>query len=333
MTATGVGKFRSLDPNGRDCPREFLLYNFDIGSAALKNAHEQFLKRGILAILTNNEDHKVSVVGRASRSGPDSLNDKLSRQRAEAVASFLTRGGIARGRIQVDALGESKPFSTLNESEEDRSVEIHLQISPTLTIELDDGWLVRPAAVMIQTIRDAFTPIAAQAGRQVDIHLGRGIATGPGELTLHFDRGGRESRPCAGILIMGNEGGGEIFIGAHESLRVCGTGFDDPTDIRHGSQLETVFEPGEDAFARFVGNTCVHELAHLIAQIEHTADPGNFMFSVPGVGGNLPRDKRTRAAMRQHWGGPKTFNSGQIRKLACAMRTGYFSGGMKISTP
>jgi hypothetical protein len=334
--ATGIGKFRALDPNGQDCPTAFLLFNFDIGSSTLKRAHETFLKQGILSILGANEEHKVGLVGRASRSGPDSLNLKLSRQRAEAVAAFLTRAGIARSRIQLDFLGESKPFSTANESEEDRSVEIHLQISPTLTIELEDGWLVRPASVMMLTIREAFAPIAVQAGRELQIHLGRGIATGPGDLNLHFDPGGRETRPCAGILIMGNEGGGDIFVGAHESLRVCSgpiQSVDDPSDIDYGSQLEHVFENGEPEFARFVGNTCVHELAHIIAKIEHTADPNNFMFSVGSLGGNLPRDRRTRESMRRHWGGPKTFNSAQIKKMVCAMHTGYFSGGMKIGTP
>jgi len=334
--ATGIGKFRPLDPSGEECPTTFLLFNFDIGSSTLKRAHETFLRQGILSILGANEEHRIALVGRASRSGPDSVNLKLSRQRAEAVAAFLTRAGIARSRIQLDFLGESKPFSTANESEDDRSVELRLQIAPKLTIELEDGWLVRPASAMVLAIREAFAPIASQAGRELHIHLGRGIVTGSGDLNLHFDSGGRERGPCAGILIMGNEGGGDIFVGAHESLRVCSgpvQSIDDPSDIDHVSQLEHVFENGEPEFARFVANTCVHELAHIIAKIEHTSDPNNFMFSVPGQGANLPRHLRTRENMRRHWGGRKTFDSDQTKKMVCAMRTGYFSGGMTINTP
>jgi hypothetical protein len=71
-------------------------------------------------------------------------------------------------------------------------------------------------------------------------------------------------------------------------------------------------------------------LAHIIAKIEHSSDPGNFMFSVGSLGGNLPRDRRTRESMRQHSGGPKTFNRDQIKKMICAMHTGFFSGGEKI---
>jgi len=333
MSHTGNGKFRPLDPDGQECPTEFLLYNFDIGGATLKPGHETFLEQGIASILAANDEHKVRLVGRASRSGPDRLNMNLSRHRAETVAAFLTRTGIDRRRIQIDFLGESKPFSTANESEDDRSVEIHLEISPPLTIELEDGWMVRPASIMVLTIREALAPIASQAGRKLQIHLGTGVATGRGDLNLHFDSGGRETRPCGGILIFGNEGGGGIFVGAHESLRVCNgsvQSVDDPSDIDYGSQLEQVFENGEPEFARFVGNTCVHELAHIIAKIEHTADPDNFMFSVGSLGGNLPRDRRTRESMRRHWGGPKTFTSDQIKRMVCAMHTGYFPGGDKF---
>jgi hypothetical protein len=324
------GRFRPLDPDSQECPTEFLLFNFGIGSPALKPAHERFLRQGILLILAANGDHKVRLVGRASRSGADSFDLKLSRQRAEAVATLLTRAGIDPKRIQVEFIGKSHPFSTANESEEDRSVEIHLQISPTLIIELEGGWIVRPAHVMVETVREAFDPIAAKAGRKLQIHLGRGIATGRGDLNLHFDPGGREMRPCSETLLMGSDGSADIQVGAHESLRVCGDptlGVDDPSDVNFGSQFEPVFENGEREFARFVGNTCVHELAHIIAKIEHTPDPDNFMFAVGSPGANLPKDQRTREGMRRHWGGPKTFNAAQIKKMVCAMHTGFFSGG------
>src|SRR5467141_3260878 len=96
-TSMSDGKFRPLNPDGQDCPTELLLFNFDIGSSKLKPAHERFLNQGILTILEANGEHKVGLVGRASRSGPDSFDLKLSRQRAEAVAALLTRAGIDRG--------------------------------------------------------------------------------------------------------------------------------------------------------------------------------------------------------------------------------------------
>jgi hypothetical protein len=323
--ATGIGKFRPLDPNSQECPREFLLFNFDVGSAALKRGHETFLKNGILRILAANGEHKLKLVGRASRTGPDSLDMKLSQQRAEAVAAFLTKAGIARTRMQVEFLGKSQPFSTAKEDEEDRSVELHLEISPTLTIELDEGWRVRPSSVVVQTIREAYDPIAQKAGRKLRIHVGRGIATGPADLTLSFAAEGGQSDPCSGLLIFGMEGGGTIFVGAHEALRVCNDptlGVGDPSNVNHGSPMDYVFENGEPEFARFVGNTCVHELAHIIAKLKDGTDPTNFMFN-----GNLPQDQRTRESMRRFWSGRLTFNADQTKRLVCALHTGFFQGG------
>jgi len=100
------GKFRPLDPNSQECPTEFLLFNFGIGSPALKPAHERFLRQGILLILKTNGDHKVRLVGRASRSGPDSFDLKLSRQRADAVGQLAQ--GPAHARRHAPSLGSAR---------------------------------------------------------------------------------------------------------------------------------------------------------------------------------------------------------------------------------
>jgi OmpA family len=331
--STGEGKSRPLGTDADGCPTGYLIYNFDIEGAALKRHHKDFLTQTVLHILDSNQGHRVGLVGRASRSGPERLNERLSRQRVDAVAAFLVTGGMNRSRIETEFLGESSPFSSANESEEDRSVEVHIQIARNLDLILDRGWRVRPTWALIETVRNAFEPLATRAGRELRISVGRGIVDQSGDLTLDFDPGGRETRPCAGILILGNEGGGNIFVGAHESLRVCGGVRGDPRDpggVDFTSQLEHVFENGEVEFAQFVGNTCVHELAHLMTQMEHTSDPENFMFSVGSLGANLPRERRTLESMRRHWGGRKSFNTQQQNKLVCAMRTGNFPGGIRI---
>jgi len=330
---TGEGKSKSLRATAEGCPTAYLLYNFDIGGAVLKRHHQDFLTETVLHILDTNAEHRVRLVGRASRSGPDRLNDRISQQRVEAVAAFLARGRIDRGRIRTESLGESAPFSTANENEEDRSVEVHIEIARVLNVLLENAWRVRPTAILIDTTRVALEPLASRAGRELRIIIGHGILERSADLGLHFDPGGRETRPCAGILILGNEGGGEIYVGAHESLRVCGGPRGDPRDpggIDYVSQLEHVFENGEPEFARFVANTCVHELAHLMAQVDHTSDPNNFMYSVGSLGANLPRERRTRETMRAHWGGRKTFTGQQASAIVCAMQTGNFTGGMRI---
>lgn len=53
--------------------------------------------------------HNFNVVGHADRSGSDAYNMRLSRRRADAVASLMASMGVAPGAIATDAKGESEP--------------------------------------------------------------------------------------------------------------------------------------------------------------------------------------------------------------------------------
>jgi len=190
-----------------------------------------------------------------------------------------------------------------------------------------------PRRKVEETIAEAFAPLARRAGRELD--LGR---RPPGDLLLSFGPGGGESRPCA-LLILGNEGGGDIFVGAHRDLRVCGlperlpdpSGLGLSDEVSYAPQIERVFDDDEPEFGRFVGNTAVHELGHMIATLEHTNDPDNYMLSVGRTGANLPRERRNRTSMRFHWAGTKSFTSDQADRLVGAIRTGQYLGGMRVT--
>jgi hypothetical protein len=113
---------------------------------------------------------------------------------------------------------------------------------------------------------------------------------------------------------------------------VCNGPQGDPSDPDYVSQLERVFDPDEPEFARALGNTAVHELGHMMAHLEHTDDPNNFMYSVAGLGANLPREQRTRETMRRHWARLLSFDASQSKRLMCAMQIGYFPGGMRVQS-
>jgi outer membrane protein OmpA-like peptidoglycan-associated protein len=53
---------------------------------------------------------RIEVAGHADRSGSPQYNQRLSQRRAEAVASELSRLGVARSNISVQAFGESRPL-------------------------------------------------------------------------------------------------------------------------------------------------------------------------------------------------------------------------------
>ena len=180
-------------------------------------------------------------------------------------------------------------------------------------------------SVVERVIRSAFGPLADRAGRRLE--FGR---SGGGDLDLVFDPGGRPDRPCA-LSILGNEDG-SIFVGAMAELRVCSGPQGGPRNPNYTSQLAHVFDPDEPLFGRALGNTSVHELGHMIASLEHTADTFNYMYAVGSIGANLPRSHRTLQTMRSHWAGSKEFTAGQKNRLVAAIATNRFTGGVRIDT-
>ena len=85
---------------------------FVINSATISDAEAKKLAE-LAAYMEANPQLKVTVTGYADAgTGTDAINDRLSRQRAEAVAKALTaKHGIDAGRIAVDSKGARvQPF-------------------------------------------------------------------------------------------------------------------------------------------------------------------------------------------------------------------------------
>ena len=54
---------------------------------------------------------KVVLTGHADRIGTEDYNQKLSEDRAQAVADYLATKGVDRSRLQVEAKGETQPIT------------------------------------------------------------------------------------------------------------------------------------------------------------------------------------------------------------------------------
>jgi len=70
--------------------------------------------------LNDNPQGKIVVEGHTDSTGPLSLNEELSRRRAEAVREFLVHHGVTADRIRSVGLGPSRPVAD-NKSPEGRA--------------------------------------------------------------------------------------------------------------------------------------------------------------------------------------------------------------------
>ncbi len=86
-----------------------ILFNFD--SYALTNSSEDNI--GELAeTLKKYEDTEILIEGHTDSIGSDEYNQRLSVERADAVADYLVNHGVAQKRVTVEGYGENQPVAT-----------------------------------------------------------------------------------------------------------------------------------------------------------------------------------------------------------------------------
>lgn len=85
--------------------------NFDSGSDKIKADSYGTLKE-IAAVLKENPTVKVKIIGHTDNDGSPASNLELSKQRAAAVKSALTKEfGVEAGRMETDGKGQTEPSS------------------------------------------------------------------------------------------------------------------------------------------------------------------------------------------------------------------------------
>ena len=87
---------------------------FDSDTTALQPAGRAQLDQFVDKI-HGLEAQSIVAVGYADRMGPDAANQTLSRQRVDAVRTYLVAKGIAWDRVQTSAKGESLPTTYAGE--------------------------------------------------------------------------------------------------------------------------------------------------------------------------------------------------------------------------
>jgi hypothetical protein len=227
---------------------------------------------------------------------------------------------------------------------------------PEFRVALLHASRVRPTDTLIQQMQDTIAPLAAQAGKDLVLWRPETIEGAAGaDITLRFVsrheaplRLGEQFIGTGSVgLILGDEGGGNIYVGALEEFRVGGrperyaipsarsrvpgvTGLEPPVPTlgAYLGVVATVFSNGEPEFAQFAANVALHEFGHVVASLEHTTDISNYMVT----GRSEPfRARRTLASARRFWSDRKTFNEEQVARLVANIAAGTISGGASFT--
>ncbi len=65
----------------------------------------------VASFLINNPTYGLEITGHTDSKGTDEYNDKLSQERAQEVADYLMKKGIAKERLIVKGVGEKQPIA------------------------------------------------------------------------------------------------------------------------------------------------------------------------------------------------------------------------------
>lgn len=86
---------------------------FDTGKSTLRPESNSELER-LVKLLKDVPNLKIEISGHTDNTGSATLNNELSKARAEAVVSYLKGKGIAANRLTAEGYGSSQPVATNN---------------------------------------------------------------------------------------------------------------------------------------------------------------------------------------------------------------------------
>ena len=129
----------SSDPKKNGCPLAFVKddqiqiteqVTFRSGLADLDPISDVLLDAVLKVMQAHPEIAKVRIEGHTDNKGSAPLNERLSKARAAAVATWLVKHGIDRSRLTSTGFGMAKPIDTNDTNEgraNNRRVELHIE--------------------------------------------------------------------------------------------------------------------------------------------------------------------------------------------------------------
>lgn len=94
--------------------------------------------------LRNSPDTDITIYGHTDNTGTRAVNERLSKERADAVANYLVGEGISRSRITTEGLAFDQPVadnSTASGRAQNRRVEVYITANPDMIKKAENGTL------------------------------------------------------------------------------------------------------------------------------------------------------------------------------------------------
>lgn len=94
--------------------------------------------------LKNSPDTDITIYGHTDNTGSRTVNERISKERAEAVANFLVGQGISRSRITTEGLAYDQPVadnSTAEGRAQNRRVEVYITANKDMIQKAEEGKL------------------------------------------------------------------------------------------------------------------------------------------------------------------------------------------------
>ncbi len=116
---------------------------FDTGKSELSSSARASLAK-FAASVRNNPQTDITVYGHTDNTGSRAVNERLSLERATAVANNLVGQGISRDRIKTEGLAYDAPIadnSTAEGRAANRRVEVYITASEDMIRQAQDGQL------------------------------------------------------------------------------------------------------------------------------------------------------------------------------------------------
>ena len=111
--------------------------SFDFNSATVKPEFRPVLDQ-VAQTLASYQSTFVDVSGHTDSVGTVAVNQRLSEQRAQSVADYLSYQGVARPRIATRGFGKSMPIAS-NDTEDGRAQNRRVEIKLSPVTEQDMG--------------------------------------------------------------------------------------------------------------------------------------------------------------------------------------------------